>query len=165
LNKKAYFGIVALLFFAVGVVVLAAVPADTIRTDAGGVSTIVVDYINVTGDYYWRNNNLTAAIEGFSTNVTNEWGLVYGITGDWFNYTDLTGVPVYIGLQIHPDNVTAGVLPQVYDKQATQWQLALYWYNGTQYAKPDMVLVMYHAHVDWDNPDGDTYIEANEEPA
>ena len=162
LNKKAYFGVVALLFFAVGVIVFAAVPADTIRTDTGGVSTIVVDYVNVTQDYYWRNHNLTAALDSIANNVTNEWNLVYGTTGDWFNYTSITGVPVYIGLQVHPLNVTVGVLPQVYDKDSSKWQLALYWYNGTQYVKDDNVLVMYHAHVDWSNKDGLTYINANQ---
>jgi hypothetical protein len=57
-------------------------------------------------------------------------------------------------------NATLGVIPQVYDKDATHWQLSLYWYNGTQYNKDD-VLVMYYAHIDWTNPTGDTYIEPN----
>lgn len=127
----------------------------------------VVNTVNAS-TYFWRHGdtvyNLTEAVSSLTgVNATNEWGLVYGTTGDWFNYTDLSGAtPVYIGLQVHPLNVTLGVLPQVYDKDATHWQLALYWYNGTQYNKDD-VLVMYYAHIDWDNPTGLTYIEPNEE--
>lgn len=167
LNKKAYFGVVALLFFAVGVVVFATVPADTIRTTGTGVSTIVVDHLNVTDTYFWSHAgttyNMTEAVASLlDVNATNEWGLVLGTTGNWFNYTTISGAtPVYIGLQLHPLNATVPVLPQVYDKDATHWQLELVWYNGTQYNQGD-VLVMYYAHIDWDNADGLTYIEANQ---
>ena len=116
-------------------------------------------FLNYHGTVY----NLTEVLTNVTITPVSEWGLVLGTTGDWFNYSGLSGAtPVYIGLQVHPDNVTLGVLPQVYDKDATHWQLALYWYNGTQYNKGD-VLVMYHAHIDWDNPTGETYIEANEQ--
>ena len=164
-TKNIYFGVVALAFFSLIVGVLGVVPADTIRTDGTGVSTIVVDNLNVTDTYWWSHGgttyNMTAAVSSLlDVNATNEWGLVLGTTGDWFNYTELTYTPVYIGLQVHPLNVTLGVIPQVYDKDATHWQLALYWYNGTQYNKDD-VLVMYYAHVEWDNTDGLEYIEPN----
>jgi len=165
-TKKIYFGVVALAFFTLIVGVFGAVPADTIRTTATGISTIVVDNLNVTDTYWWTAGgttyNMTEVISSLlDVNATNEWGVVLGTTGDWFNYTDLSGAtPVYIGLQVHPLNVTVGVLPQVYDKDATHWQLALYWYNGTQYNQDD-VLVMYYAHIDWDNPTGLTYIEPN----
>ena len=152
--------------------VFAAVPADTLRTTNAGVSTQVVDQLNVTDTYWFTWNgttyNLTAVIAGLMAgfNATDEWGLVYGTTGDWFNYTEITYTPVYIGLQMHPLNVTDGVIPQVYDKDNYHWQLALYWYNGTQYNKGGDFLVMYYAHVDWDNTDGLEYIRDNEyEPA
>lgn len=122
--------------------------------------------INCSGHYLWHYGGTTynvtdAIISALGVNATDEWGLVYGTTGDWFNYTRLEGAePVYINVHIHPDNATLGVIPQVYDKDATHWQLSLYWYNGTQYNKDD-VLVMYYAHIDWTNPTGDTYIEPN----
>ena len=57
-------------------------------------------------------------------------------------------------------------MPEVYDKDNYHWQLALYWAtNGTQYNKED-VLVMYYAHVEWDNEDGLEYLRDNDyEPA
>ena len=164
-KKQAYWGFVILACFAVGDA-LAAVPADTIRTSDAGISTIAFD--NVNASTYWLRYhgtvyNLTEVLANITITPVSEWGLVLGTTGDWFDYTDISGAtPVYIGLQVHPDNVTLGVLPQVYDKDATHWQLALYWYNGTQYNKGD-VLVMYHAHIEWDNPTGDSYTEPNEE--
>lgn len=160
--------IAALLLVAYNILVYAYVPPDTLRTSGTGVSTLVVDNVNATT--YWLNwhgtpVNLTAAIANITITPVSEWGLVYGTTGDWFNYTDISGAtPVYIGVQVHPLNVTLGVLPQVYDKDATHWQLALYYYNGTQYNDDD-VLVMYHAHIEWDNADGLTYVEPNEEQA
>ena len=48
---------------------------------------------------------------------------------------------------MHPDNLTYDsvlVYPVVYDKSATQWQLALYWFNGTQITDNTDMLVMYH---------------------
>ena len=170
-TKKIYFSVVIISLILVFVnAVLAAVPADTIRTDDTGVSTVVVDHLNVT-DTYWftvggTTYNMTEVIASLlGVNATNEWGLVYGTTGDWFNYTDLSGAtPVYIGVQMHPLNLTAsGVLliPEVYDKDATHWQLGLYWVNGTQYNQDD-VLVMYYAHIEWENPTGLTYIEPNQ---
>ena len=171
LNKNMYLGVVALAFLTLIVGVLAAVPADTIRTDANDISTIVVDHLNVT-DTYWftvggTTYNMTEVIAGLlGVNATNEWGLVYGTTGDWFNYTDITYTPVYIGLQMHPLNITYDgvlVLPVVYDKSATQWQVALYWVNGTQITDNTELLVMYYAHVDWDNEDGLEYITPYEE--
>jgi len=170
-TKKIYFGVVALAFFTLIVGVFGAVPADTIRTDTTGVSTIVVDNLNVTDTYYWTHGgttyNMTEAVSSLlDVNATNEWGLVYGTTGDWFDYTELSGAtPVYIGLQIHPLNHTIGgdlVIPEVYDKDATHWQLGLYWLNGSQCSKD--CLVMYYAHIDWSNPTGLTYLEPNEEP-
>lgn len=153
--------------------VFAAVPADTLRTTNAGVSTLVVDQLNVTDTYFFTWNgttyNLTEVVAGLlGWNATDEWGLVYGTTGDWFNYTEITATPVYLGLQLHPLNVSVYggelLLPEVYDKDATHWQLALYWaVNGTQYNKGD-VLVMYYAHVEWDNEDGLEYLEPNEEP-
>jgi hypothetical protein len=149
-------------------------PVDTIQTYNNETSIVRSDYVVIDHDlYYVRGGtfyNVTAAIESLlGLNATNEWGLVYGTTGDWFNYTDISGAtPVYINLHIHPLNETVGgekIWPQVYDKDATHWQLALYWANGTQYNKGD-VLVMYYAHIEWDNPTGLTYIEANPtEPA
>ena len=172
LNKNTYIGIVALAFFALIVGVFAAVPADTLRTTATGVSTLVVDNLNVT-DTYWftvggTTYNMTEVIASLlGVNATNEWGLVYGTTGDWFNYTDITYTPVYLGLQMHPLNITYDselVLPVVYDKDATHWQLALYWVNGTQITDNTDLLVMYYAHVDWDNTDGLEYLEPESEP-
>jgi len=163
--------IVAVLLAPIIMTALAAVPADTLRTTNAGVSTLVVDQLNVTDTYFFTWNgtiyNLTEVVAGLlGHNATDEWGLVYGTTGDWFNYTDITYTPVYLGLQMHPLNVTDGVIPQVYDKDATHWQLALYWYNGSQYTQGDDFLVMYYAHVDWDNTDGLEYIRDNEyEPA
>ena len=174
MNKKIYLGVVVLAFFAVFVTVFGAVPADTIRTTDAGVSTIVVDNLNVTDTYFWSvggtTYNMTEAVSSLlAVNATNEWGLVYGTTGDWFNYTDITYTPVYLGLQMHPLNITYDsvlVLPVVYDKDATHWQLALYWVNGTQITDDTELLVMYYAHVDWDNVDGLEYIEpTGEEPA
>ena len=171
-KNKAIIFVVVLVFAAVAVS-YAAVPADTIRTTAGGYSTIVADQFNCTGDYFWTHGgvvyNITEAIESLTgVNATNEWGLVYGTTGDWFDYTDITYTPVYLGLQMHPLNLTIGgeyVIPNVYDKDDYHWQLELVWLtNGTQCNK-DM-LVMYYAHVEWDNEDGLEYIEPNNgEPA
>ena len=170
-TKKIYFSVVIISLILVFVnAVLAAVPADTIRTDDTGVSTVVVDHLNVT-DTYWftvggTTYNMTEVIASLlGVNATNEWGLVLGTTGDWFNYTEITYTPVYLGLQMHPLNITYDsvlVLPVVYDKDATHWQLALYWVNGTQITDNTELLVMYYAHVDWDNTDGLEYIEPNQ---
>jgi len=109
-------------------------------------------------DYFWHGHNLTAFFEVLATWLVNhtipqpvwadtvESGLVLGTTGDWFNHT-LPNEPVYIGLQMHPDNLTYDsvlVIPGVYDKDATHWQLALYWVNGTQINDDTALLVMYH---------------------
>jgi hypothetical protein len=172
--KKGYVFIFICLLSVAIVGINAAVPQstprDTIQTYQNDTNVIRKDYVVIDRDLFFIRGgvyyNTTEAIESLlNINATNEWGLVLGTTGDWFNYTELSGAtPVYIGLQVHPDNVTLGVLPQVYDKDATHWQLALYWYNGTQYNKDD-VLVMYYAHIEWNNPTGDTYIEPNgEEP-
>lgn len=167
------FLVIILVFSIILTVGYAAVPADTLRTTNAGVSTLVVDQLNVTDTYFFTYNgttyNITEVIGNLlGLNATDEWGLVYGTTGDWFNYTDITATPVYLGLQMHPLNESiAGVtvLPQVYDKDSTHWQLALYWVNGTQILNYD-ALVMYYAHVDWDNEDGLEYIEPNNgEPA
>ena len=176
-TKKIYFGVVALAFFTLIVGVFGAVPADTIRTDATGVSTIVVDNLNITDTLYITHAgttyNLTEGIYNLTSNLStfmnlvidrNEWDLVYGTTGDWFNYTTINSTAVYIGLEMHPLNITYDsvlVEPRVYDKDNTHWQLALYWINGTQITDNTNLMVMYHAHVDWDNPTGLTYIEAN----
>lgn len=165
--KKA---IVFLLVCALGVLAVsyAAVPADTIRTTATDISTIVVDHLNVTDTYYWTWNgttyNITQVLENLlNINATNEWGLVYGTTGDWFNYTDITYTPVYLGLQMHPLNLTDSesnaVWPNVYDKDDYHWQLELIYANGTQCN--ENLLVMYYAHVEWDNEDGLEYLEPN----
>ena len=124
-TKKIYFSVFILSLVLVFVnAVLAAVPADTIKTDAAGISTIVVDHLNVTDTYWWSHGgttyNMTAAVSSLlNVNATNEWGLVLGTTGDWFNYTELSGAtPVYLGLQMHPLNHTVGgelVIPEVYD--------------------------------------------------
>ena len=163
MDKKLYLPVAVLAFFAVIVVAYAAIPNNTLRNN-----WLVVTNVNVTGDYFWRSHNITAFVEGITIRPTNEWGLVYGTTGDWFNYTTISGaVPVYINVHMHPLNETIGgekVFPQVYDKDATHWQLALYYLNGTQCTKD--CLVMYYAHIDWGNPTGLTYILPNgEEPA
>ena len=103
--------------------------------------------VNLTGLFV----NVTEALENFTGplfvyEATVEGGLVLGTTGDWFNHT-LPGEPVYIGLQMHPTNITYDsvlVLPVVYDKDATHWQLALYWVNGTQITDNTDLRVMYH---------------------
>ena len=145
-------------------------PADTTQQYNNGTSIVRADYIVCDGDYYWQYNgtlyNITQAIASLlGVNATNEWGLVYGTTGDWFNYTDITYTPVYLGLQMHPLNLTiAGdyVIPNVYDKDDYHWQLELVWLtNGTQ-CNHDC-LVMYYAHVEWDNEDGLEYLEPNNE--
>ena len=162
MNKKTYWGIVALAFFATIVMVAAQIPDRTLTNN-----WLVHPNINITGDYFWRGNNITAAIEGITIIPVNEWGLVYGTTGDWFNYSVLTYTPLYIGLQMYPTNITYDeelVYPVVYDKDATHWQLALYWTNGTQITDNTDMLVMYHAHVDWTNEDGEEYTTANEAP-
>ena len=162
MNNKHYWGIVGLAFFATVVMVFAQIPNNSLRDD-----WLVITNINVTGDYFWRNNNITAAVEGITIVPVNEWGLVYGTTGDWFNYSVLTYTPLYIGLQMYPTNITYDeelVYPVVYDKDATHWQLALYWTNGTQITDNTDLLVMYHAHVDWTNEDGEEYLEANGAP-
>jgi len=143
-------------------------PADTIQTFANGTSVYRGDYVVIDRDlFYVRGGvfyNATAAIESLlNINATNEWGLVYGTTGDWFNYTEITDTPIYIGLQLHPDNLTVAgdyVIPNVYDKDDYHWQLELVWLgNGTQCNKD--LLVMYYAHVEWSNTD-DTPILPNE---
>ena len=158
MKNEVKIGFIVLACFSFIIGVSALIANNTLVND-----WLVVTNINVTGDYFWRTNNLTAAIEGFTVTPVNEWGLVYGTTGDWFNYTVLTGAtPVYIGLQMHPLNITIGgdlVIPEVYDKDDTHWQLGLYWLNGTQCSKD--CLVMYYAHIDWDNPDGLTFIRDN----
>jgi hypothetical protein len=159
MKNEIKIGFIVLACFSFIIGVSALIANNTLAND-----WLVVTNINVTGDYFWRSNNLTAAIDGFSVTPVNEWGLVYGTTGDWFNYTVLSGAtPVYIGVQMHPLNLTAsGVLliPEVYDKDGTHWQLGLYWVNGTQYNQGD-VLVMYYAHIDWNNTDGLTFIRDN----
>ena len=117
-------------------------------------------------DYFMRGYNLTDGIILLAEYVANyslidiwnetnvEWGLVYGTTGDWFDHT-LPDEPVYIGLQMHPTNHTYDsvlVYPVVYDKSATQWQLGLYWFNGTQINGVDL-LVMYHMRYEPDLED------------
>lgn len=175
--KKGYSILVFLSFVTVFIgLIYAAVPQstnpDTIQQYANDTSVVRADYVIVDGDYFQYYGgeyyNFTAAVEGLlGIRPVNEWGLVFGTTGDWFNYTVLEdAVPVYIGLQMHPLNITYDgvlVLPVVYDKDATHWQLALYWVNGTQITDDTNLMVMYYAHIDWDNPDGLTYIEANGE--
>jgi len=143
-------------------------PPDTIQTFDNNTQVARHDYLVLDRDLFFVRGgvyyNTTAAIESLlNINATNEWGLVYGTTGDWFNYTDLTANPVYLGLQMHPTNLTVAgeyVIPNVYDKDATHWQLELVWMgNGTQCNKD--LLVMYYAHVEWSNTD-DTPILPNE---
>jgi len=144
-------------------------PEDSIITYANATSVRRADYFVVDRDLFYQGHNVTAVIESLlGLNATNEWGLVYGTTGDWFNYTDITYTPVYLGLQMHPLNLTIGgeyVIPNVYDKDDYHWQLELVWMlNGTQCNKD--CLVMYYAHVEWDNEEGLEYIEPNQgEPA
>lgn len=142
---------------------------DTIQTYDNDTSVYRSDYVVIDRDLFFVRGgvyyNTTEIIESWlGLNATNEWGLVYGTTGDWFNYTDITYTPVYLGLQMHPLNLTIGgqyVIPNVYDKDATHWQLELVWMlNGTQ-CNHDC-LVMYYAHVEWDNTDGLEYIEPND---
>lgn len=168
--KKAYLILLVAAATLTVVGLNAAVPTstnpDTIQTYDNDTSVANIDYINVQGDYYWRDHNITEAIEGLSTRPVDEYGLVYGATGNWFNYTTIEdATPVYIGLQMHPDNLTVAgdyVIPNVYDKDDYHWQLELVWLgNGTQCTKD--LLVMYHAHIDYDNPTGDVYIDDNAE--
>jgi len=169
-NRNSLVFLVSILIFSIALTVgFAAVPADTLRTTTAGVSTLVVDQLNVTDTYFFTWNgtiyNLTEVVAGLlGWNATDEWGLVYGTTGDWFNYTEITATPVYLGLQMHPLNLTIGgdyLIPNVYDKDATHWQLELVWLtNGTQCDKD--CLVMYYAHVEWDNEDGLEYLEPND---
>ena len=171
-TKNIYLGVVALAFFSLIAGVFGAVPfgapQDSVVTYENGTSIRRADYFvieedlfyNLGGTYY----NITSTIENLlGLNATNEWGVVYGTTGDWFNYADLSGAtPVYIGLQMHPLNHTVGgelVIPEVYDLDDTHWQLGLYWLNGSQVTAD--CLVMYYAHIDYDNPTGLTYIEPN----
>ena len=170
--KKTF---VYLLIVALGLVAVSycavplGAPEDSIVTYANDTSVRRADYFVVDRDLFYRGYNASAAIEALlGLNATNEWGLMYGTTGDWFNYTDITYTPVYLGLQMHPLNITYDsvlVVPVVYDKDATHWQLALYWINGTQITDSTDLLVMYYAHVEWDNEDGLEYIEPNGEPA
>lgn len=128
-------------------------PANTIQHDVG----IYFPSINA-WDYFYRGYNITTFIEAVAAWIedhegdgpvwesTVEWGLVYGTTGDWFDHT-LPGEPVSIVLQMHPDSLEYQanlIIPEVYDKTATQWQLALYFLNGTQVTDDHDMLVMYH---------------------
>ena len=146
-----------LTFFAVMGILLYPVlsqppPINTIEHDEG------LYFENVAANNYWFRGvnltdlflNITDLLENFTGPIfvpeaTVEWGLVEGTTGNWFNHT-LPGEPVAIILQMHPDNLTiAGqyVIPNVYDKSATQWQLEVVWLlNGTQCYHD--VRVMYH---------------------
>ena len=173
MNKdKAIIGVfltLSLLCAAYTVVSFAAVPTstnpDTIQTYANGTSVSRTDYVYIDEDLFYRGVNFSAAVEYLILMETvNEWGLVYGTTGDWFNYTAIEHNPIYLGLQMHPDNLTIGgeyVIPNVYDKDDTHWQLELVWMgNGTQCTKD--LLVMYYAHVDLGNLD-DTPILPNED--
>lgn len=164
--RKAYLYLIIITLSLIGASYAAvpmSTPPDTVQTYNNGTSITRTDYIVVDRDLIYRNHNVTAAIESLlGVNATNEWGLVLGTTGDWFNYTDITYTPVYIGLQMHPLNHTIGgdlVIPEVYDKDDTHWQLALYWLNGTQCNKD--CLVMYYAHVEWDNAEGLEYLLPN----
>jgi len=143
-------------------------PANTIQQGVGiNMPTIQA------WDFYFRGTNLTAfflnltaALENITIprpvwEITVEWGLVQGTTGDWFNHT-LPGEPIYIGLQMHPDNLTVGgdyVIPNVYDKDDYHWQLELVWMtNGTQCTKD--LLVMYHMR--WEPPLNGEEVDPNE---
>ena len=142
----------------------ASTPVDTLQTHTNGTSVVRSDYVYIDGDLYYRGYNVTNAIVGLTVTPTNEFGLVLGTTGDWFNYTRISLNPVYIGLQMHPTNITYDevlVLPVVYDKDATHWQLALYWVNGTQITDNTDLRVMYIAHVDINDPEGDDEILPN----
>jgi len=125
---------------------------NTIENDVGlYFHTVAAD------DYFYRTYNVTAFFEALADWLVNhtlptpvweetvEWGVAYGRTGDWFNHT-LPGEPTVVILQMHPTNHTIHggllVFPAVYDKSATQWQLGLYYFNGTQIDED--LLVMYH---------------------
>ena len=127
------------------------VPVNTIRHGVG-MYFPAVD----ADDYFYRGYNVTAFFEAVAEWLENntlpqpvweptvEWGLVYGTTGDWFNHT-LPGEPVAVILQMHPLSLEIGaefILPMVYDKTNTQWQLGLLWHNGTICTQD--ALVMYH---------------------
>ena len=128
-------------------------PADnTIEHDVG-LSLPTVE----AHDFWFRKQNLTDLFITIADAIANytfpdvvfeetvEWGVVYGSTGDWFNHS-LPGEPTVVLLQMHPTNHTIHggllVFPAVYDFSATQWQLGLYYYNGTQINED--LLVMYH---------------------
>ena len=97
MNTKIYWGVVALALFATIVMVSGQIPDNTLRND-----WLVIPNINVTSDYFWRGNNITAAVEGITIVPVNEWGLVYGETGDWFNYSVLTIRPSTSGSRCIP---------------------------------------------------------------
>jgi len=139
-------------------------PANTIQQGVG-VNLPTAEF----WDYFYRGHNLTAFFEGLAAilaslpvgdmvdvlNETNvEWGVVFGTTGDWYTHT-LPGEPKVILLEMHPDNLDYDgvlVIPKPYDKTATQWQLALYWINGTQITDNTNFKVMYHLRYNPDDP-------------
>ena len=158
LSRKRILGFVLCLLVSVwgSSVIFAGPPppaANTIQQGVGINMPTIQAY-----DFFFRGVNLTdlfITIAEYIANYTGptpvweptvEWGLVLGTTGDWFNHT-LPSEPVAILLQMHPTNITYDsvlVLPVVYDKDATHWQLALYWVNGTQITDNTNLRVMYH---------------------
>ena len=158
LSRKRILGFVLCLLVSVwgSSVIFAGPPPPAANTIQHGVG---INYPTIQAwDFFFRGVNLTdlfITIAEYIANYTGptpvweptvEWGVVQGTTGDWFNHT-LPGEPVYIGLQMHPTNITYDsvlVLPVVYDKDATHWQLALYWVNGTQITDNTNLRVMYH---------------------
>jgi hypothetical protein len=146
MNKNHYLGILTIALFSLIIGVQAAVPQSTIQTTAGGITTYVGHYMNFTDSLYHGATNLTNRLYGYypdlfidGTNITNTaletnvaWGNYTGDTGDWFNH-GLPGEPISVQYEMHPSNITRHselIIPRVYDKSATQLQVAFYWQNN-----------------------------------
>ena len=168
MRRETRAGVVFLGLFALVVGVYAAIPNNTLRND-----WLVVTNFNVTGDMFYRGANVTAFIEAVGDWLENhtmptpvweetvEWGVVEGTTGDWFNHS-LGYEPIYIGLQMHPYNLTIGgdyLYPNVYDKTNTTWQLEVVWMNNWTQCSKD-VYVMYHMR--WEPPLDGEDVDPNE---
>jgi len=156
LSRKRILGFVLCLLVSVccSSVIFAGPPPPAVNTIQHGVG---LNYLTIEArDFFFRGVNLTdlfITIAEYISNYTGpipvweptvEWGLVQGTSGDWFNHT-LPYEPVAILLQMHNTNYLYDgvlVIPVVYDKTTTQWQLGLFWVNGTQI--DDDLLIMYH---------------------
>jgi len=170
------YGVVVLSFFLVVAFVSAAIPNRT--TSPTGISSPLFNATS--GGYYVKNENYTASLLGdfaamdvvttgkldggqidvAGVNCTpailqeNEaWGNATGDTGYWWNH-GLPGEPSAVFLQMAADNYTYRgemVIPVVYDKSATQIQIALYLANnGTQITDTFTVNMTWFWHAKYD---------------